>query len=454
MAPSMAININPQGMADSVGAAVPLAFVLATVGILLVAYTFRRLAQRYDHAGSVYGYVGATLGVKAGVIAGWMLIGCYIMGGVLTAVAAGRFATDLAQSIGAYTDPTEAVIYAIAVVVVLGTLIIALGSAKSSTAILVALEAGTVALILVVSAVIFFHLLRGSAPAGQTIDMSVFTKPTDLPVSALFLGVTFGFLSFAGFEAATTLGEEARDPRRAIPWALGLVPLIGGAFFIVVSAVEVWGFGTNSTGLAAFENSQSLMGELATAYVSPWVGDLITIGALCSAISGTTACIVAASRLIYAYNRDDIIPGRFDEVSEETGSPARAIITVATIVIALILGSAFVLRASSLEVFIQAGDTFALLILMVYGLATIGMVRMVFFARPPASPLWQVILPVGALGLLGYALFSSVWPVPEGVNLWAPCLAFGWTVIGCLVALRVKNVPRSIEEALGESVSV
>jgi len=79
---------------------------------------------------------------------------------------------------------------------------------------------------------------------------------------------------------------------------------------------------------------------------------------------------------------------------------------------------------------------------------------MVFFARPPASPLWQVILPVGALGLLGYALFSSVWPVPEGVNLWAPCLAFGWTVIGCLVALRVKNVPRSIEEALGESVSV
>jgi hypothetical protein len=37
MAPSMAASINPQGTAGTVGRAVPLAFALAFVGVLLVA---------------------------------------------------------------------------------------------------------------------------------------------------------------------------------------------------------------------------------------------------------------------------------------------------------------------------------------------------------------------------------------------------------------------------------
>ena len=52
MAPSMAANINPQGTVGLVGRAVPLAFVFATVGVLLVSYTFVRLCQIYNHAGS------------------------------------------------------------------------------------------------------------------------------------------------------------------------------------------------------------------------------------------------------------------------------------------------------------------------------------------------------------------------------------------------------------------
>ncbi len=42
MAPSMAVNINPRGTAGAVGRAVPLAFALATVGVLLVGYMFVR----------------------------------------------------------------------------------------------------------------------------------------------------------------------------------------------------------------------------------------------------------------------------------------------------------------------------------------------------------------------------------------------------------------------------
>src|SRR4051795_10923883 len=91
MAPSMAANINPQGAASAVGRAVPLAFALATVGVLLIAYTFVRLCQRFNHAGSVYGFVGATLGPRAGVVAGWALLGTYVFYGVVPTTAAGIF---------------------------------------------------------------------------------------------------------------------------------------------------------------------------------------------------------------------------------------------------------------------------------------------------------------------------------------------------------------------------
>src|SRR3712207_5525911 len=97
MAPSMAANINPQGTAGSVGRAVPLAFALATIGVLLIAWTFVRLTQRFNHAGSVYGFVGATLGPRAGVTSGWSLMGTYTFYSVVTATATGIFGAERSE---------------------------------------------------------------------------------------------------------------------------------------------------------------------------------------------------------------------------------------------------------------------------------------------------------------------------------------------------------------------
>ena len=89
MAPSMAANINPQGGAAYAGRAVPLTFLIAAVGVLLVAYSFVRLTQYFHHSGSAYAFVGATLGPRAGVVAGWGMLGTYTFYAVVTASAAG-----------------------------------------------------------------------------------------------------------------------------------------------------------------------------------------------------------------------------------------------------------------------------------------------------------------------------------------------------------------------------
>src|SRR5215469_9192706 len=240
MAPSMAANINPQG-AIGAGRAVPLAFLIAAVGVLLVAYTFVRLCQYYQHAGSAYAFVGATLGPRTGVIAGWGLAGTYVFYAVTTAGAAGIFGTGLLDSLGIWKhQPDWAPMLVVGVVLALALLLAAL-PARGGTNVLLIVEVCTVALILIVTAVVLVKLLSHSAPGGSTFTWSVFSLAPGTSLSALFLGVVFGFLSFAGFEASPTLGEEARNPSRDIPRAILSVAIFGGIYFVVVTAAEVMG---------------------------------------------------------------------------------------------------------------------------------------------------------------------------------------------------------------------
>src|ERR1700749_655541 len=138
MAPSMAANINPQASAATAGRAVPLAFLIAAVGVLLVAYTFVRLCQYYQHSGSVYAFVGATLGPRTGVVAGWGLAGTYVFYAVTTAGAAGIFAAQLLDSLGIWKNqPAWAPILFVGVALALALVLAALPARRGTNVLLI-----------------------------------------------------------------------------------------------------------------------------------------------------------------------------------------------------------------------------------------------------------------------------------------------------------------------------
>src|ERR1700685_1742362 len=167
MAPSMAANINPQGAEPFVGRAIPLAFLIAAVGILLVSYSIARLCQHFHHAGSVYGFVGATLGARLGVISGWGLVGTYMFYAVTTTIAAGIFGTSLLQTLKIWSSPPTWAPFILAAA--FGVLLVLLASSpvKRATGALLGFEGATVALILIVSVVVLVKLLGGHAAGGH-----------------------------------------------------------------------------------------------------------------------------------------------------------------------------------------------------------------------------------------------------------------------------------------------
>lgn len=430
MAPSAAVNINPQATAGTVGRAVPLAFALATVGVLLIAYTFVRLCQRFHHAGSVYGFVGATLGARAGVVAGWGLLGTYTLFGVTTTSAAGIFGATFLDSVGIWTHQPSWSGFLIGAIALVGVFTLAIAPVRRATRFLLSVEGATVALIVVVTVVILIRLATGSAPREHTVDLSVFAVPPGAGASAVFLGVVFGFLSFAGFEAAATLGEETRTPRRDIPRAILGTAIFGGLYFVFVTAVAMMGFGTDDKGVAAFTGSGSLLGDLGSRYVAGWVGGTITIGAAISAFSCALACVVGAARLLFALARDGVGLSPFGKLTATRGTPLRA---AAAVVIAmyLVIGATwFVLGGKPFDLFVASGAIGTLIVLVAYALATIGATRLLFFSGRRHVAVWEIVVPGLALLLIGYTLFRNTWPYPTGAAGAYPALSAAWLLVG------------------------
>jgi len=435
MAPSLAISLEPQGAVSTVGRAIPLTYLLALVGVLLVSYGFARLAQRFHHSGAVYGLVGATIGPRSGVVSAWALTGTYTFYSLLTAMAVGIFGSSLLETWGVWQNPPSWAAYLLAVVTLLVCTWLAIVPVKRGTSVVLICEAITVTLILIGAVVVFVRLAGGSAPGHQHFTMSVFSPAPGTSPSSLFIGVVFGFLSFAGFEAAAVFGAEAERPRRNIPRAIVGTTVVIGLFYLVVATASMMGFGTSDQQVAAFGASPSLMGTLGSSYISPWFGDLVTLGTVISGFSCTLACVVGASRMIYTIGRDATDGcSALGKVSARYGTPviASLIVVAAALAGAAIFG--WGMSAAPFDVFVWTSTIGTLLLLVVYLIVTAAAIKVLFFSGDSTVARWEIVIPVLAAVVLIYTLYKNIHPAGE--PNWEPVTALVWLVLA-LVALVV-----------------
>jgi amino acid transporter len=448
MAPTMAININPQGTAGLVGRATPLAFFLAAIAVLLIAYVFVRLCQYYKHAGSVYVFAGATLGPRAGAIAGLGLMATYIFYALVTSSAAGIFGASFLDRIGVWNDQPWWAGFIIAALALALSLVLTILPARRGTTILLVVEGITVLLIIIITAVVLVKMLSGHAPGDAHFTMDVFKVAPGTDSSTLFLGIIFGLLSFAGFEAAATLGEEAHNPRRDIPRAILGTAIFGGIYFTIVTAIEMMAFGTDKAGVDKFIHSEALMGDLGSSYIGAWVGEVITLGASISAFACCLACVVGASRLLFAVSRD-LSPDLALARTGKNGTPvaSAAVITCLVALIALVCIVAF--GAKPFDTFLWSGTIGTLILLVAYVLATIGCIKLVFIDKLLPVRQWEVVIPILALAMLCYTIYRNVLPYPtSGAAQWFPVVAFGWLIIVTVVMFAAPGLARRLSTGM------
>ncbi len=286
-------------------------YLLATCAMLLVGFCVSRFARLSASPGSLYSYTATTLPPVLAVIAGWGLLMAYLATGASVAGGALYYASVLCQQFLHWAPPAIPTLAAVCLIA--GW--IAYRDVKLSAELMLWIEVASVSLILVILLVLVVHF-------GFQFDLDQF-RLKGVRLSTLGPALVLSIFSFVGFESATALGAEARNPLHTIPRAVLQCALLAGIFFMLCSYSEVLGFRGES---AKLSESTSPLHQLAErAGVSP-LGVAIDVGAMISMFACVLACTTAAARVLLRMARGRLLPTILERTTAKHGTPGIAVI--------------------------------------------------------------------------------------------------------------------------------
>ena len=396
-----------------------IAFIISTISILLVALNVNQFARLSSSPGSLYTYITDHMHRRFGVLAGWALVIAYV--GTAAAVSSGvtnYLNVILRERFGFQLFPVL-----LAALVMVIACYLAYRDVQMSARLMLWLEAVSVALISVVAIGVIVK-------NGAHIDMAQFTMHGVTP-EQLRLGLVLAMFSSVGFESATSLGSEARDPLTSIPRAVKWSAILTGLFFFLCAYAEVLGFRGEAVGLDKSLAPLHLLAQKAG--LPPIIGTLTDLGAVVSFFSCFLACITAAARVLFLMGRHGALHAVLGEAHEQNQTPHRAVLL------------------SSIAAFIPAGILIlrGLNLFDIYGLlgtvATFGFVT-VYILVSIAAPLYlrslgrltpqAIAVSLLAVVAMGVALLGSLYPVPAGPYAILPYIygvllaaGFAWSTV-------------------------
>jgi amino acid transporter len=321
-------------VAGLAGMHAPLAFVVAAVVASFTAFSYAELAARHPTSAAEAVYVQEGFGRP------WlsMLAGALVLFAALASAAA--LANGFAAYLRLFVD-VPAWTAVLAVLLALGALA-AWGIHESARAAAVAtlIEIGGLLLVVAVSGESLLALpqrlpelappLRGAAWPG------------------IFLAAFVAFFAFIGFEDMANLAEEVIEPERTMPRAILLALAIATALYLLVAVTAV--LALSRAELAGNDAPLALMYAKATGREPFFIGLI----ALFAVLNGALVLLIRAARVLHGLSARGWLPAGLGRVHPVRRTPmlATAVVTAATLALALALPLASLARATSAAILV------------------------------------------------------------------------------------------------------
>lgn len=399
-----------------------LAYALATVAVLLVGLCISRYARLSASPGSLYTYASLTLPPWLSATVAWSLLLAYVTTGSSVIGGFYHYANLLLHDATGHGYSTVA----LATLVTAISIWIAYRDIKISARLMLWIEAASVTVIVIVVALLLVR--HGWHVDAEQLHLHGMTG------SGLRLGLVLALFSFVGFESATTLGSEARNPLQTIPRAVIQSALLAGIFFTVCAYAEVLGFHSAGENLGTSQAPMYVLARVGGVHV---LGVLIDIGAMVSLFACTLSCITAAARVLLLMAHNGLAHNFLGTTHSRNRTPSRAV--VITGVAALAPAAVLAARgASGLDVYGWLGSLATYGFIVAYALVCVALPRYlrqhgVFRAGAQIVP-WLA----GAAMLL--ALVGNLYPLPEGPYGIMPYIYLAYLIAGLLwFALRRRK---------------
>lgn len=431
IAPTFAMSMNVGLMASTVSYSVSMVFLVSTILMGSVAVSFVKFNEYFPSAGSVYTFTEKSLGENAASISGWTLSLTYI---AFSAGCSSAFGSLFASFVKDLTGLNISwIIFALICEVLIW--FISYTDIKLSTNIMLVIESISILLVILIAVIILIKV-------GSTKGLSLIPfKRNGNTFSNFGTGIVYAILCFGGFEGASSLGEESKNPKKSIPLAIASTVVITGIVFIFVSYAEVIGFGVSDSGIQALKKSPSTIVELSKNYMGSLFTILITLAISISAFSTALGSMTAGSRLLYSMSKDGNIPKAFSNVHPEHHTPYIALNIILAIIIIPVLA---LFKHDGVEVFGYIGTIGALALLIAYFITSLG--SLIYFGKRKIWT-WQLFIPIVALFVLAFTFYSNIYPIPQFPNNIFPYIVLTWIIAGCIITFIYKraNLKTSVQ---------
>ncbi|MFP3990030.1 amino acid permease [Streptomyces sp. E11-3] len=390
------------------GPAVTISFVIAGLTALFSALSYAELAGSVPVSGSSYSYSYATMGELIAWICGWCLILEYGVSVAAVAVGWGEYLNELLDGTLGVTIPETVsaplgeggYVNLPALIVILLAMVFLMGGAKESARVNTIMVVIKIATLLLFCAIGFLGIKAGN-----------YTPLAPLGITGISAGAAVLFFSYIGFDAASTAGEEAKNPKRDLPRAIMLSLVIVTVLYCMVALVAVGAMPWES-----FEGTEAALAQIMKDVTghSFW-GVVLAAGAVVAIASVVFAVLYGQTRILFAMSRDGLVPKIFAKVDAKTGAPRAN-----TVIVSLFCGT--------LAAFIPLGElanATSIGTLFAFALVNIAVV-ILRYTRPEMNRTFRVMLfPVTPI--LGFVFCAyNMYSLPGLTWMWFG----GWMVVG------------------------
>ncbi|KQS44014.1 cationic amino acid transporter 2 isoform X2 [Drosophila erecta] len=308
------------------GPAVVVSFLIAAIASIFAGLCYAEFGARVPKAGSAYIYSYVTIGEFIAFLIGWNLILEYAIGSASVVKGLSTYLDQLCgnpmssflgthmplniEGMSAYPD-----LFAF-VVTILFSLAIAVGAKESTRVnnVFTMLNLGVVLFVIIAG---LFKVSRSNWSIPKSEVPEGYGDGGFMPygVSGIIKGAAVCFYGFIGFDCIATAGEEAKNPKKSIPFAVIVsLAMIFLAYFGVSTVLTMM--------LPYFEQDEKAplphVFRINGWHVAEYV---VSIGAMFGLCSSMMGAMFPLPRIVFAMSNDGLLFKFLGDISEKYKTP-------------------------------------------------------------------------------------------------------------------------------------
>ncbi|RYF86105.1 MAG: amino acid permease [Chitinophagaceae bacterium] len=328
-------SITGMAAANHAGPAITISFVVAAMGCLFAGLCYAEFASMIPVAGSAYTYSYATMGEFIAWIIGWDLVLEYAVGAATVGISWSRYLVKFFEGLDIHLPPSltlgpwdGGIVNLPAVfIIILMSLLLIKGTKESAlvNGVIVALKVAVVLVFIFLGWKYINNSNYNPYIPDNTGQFGTFG------FSGIIRAAAIVFFAYIGFDAVSTAAQEAKNPKRDMPWgilgSLAICTVLYILFAHVMTGVTNYSTFAGKDGIAPVAVAIDHMGTADAAGTIqpdyPWLNRAIIVAILGGYASVILVMLMGQSRVFFSMSKDGLIPRVFSTVNPKTQTPAK-----------------------------------------------------------------------------------------------------------------------------------